>query len=284
MTTFNETERYCFELVREADRNRFLSGLFAPDDKRPHLYALYAFNAELARIRDAVREPLMGEIRLEWWQTAVERVASGQAGEHPVLVSLAPALAEKRVSVKGLAGMIEARRFDLYDDAMPSLNDLEGYLGETSSALMVMAARILASDDADRVAETAGLAGVAYGLTEILRDLPRQRARGQCFIPRDLLEQNGLEPAHMLSGRGDERLVTVLSRLAAHARQRLDEARAGADCLSRKVLPAFLHTALVEPYLDRFSSAGVDHLVNLQELSRVRRQWRIWRSARAGRF
>src|SRR6185503_16244699 len=80
--------RSCRKLVREHGKDRYLAGLFAAASKRKHLFALYAFNYEIARIRELVHEPLPGEIRLQWWRDALQGSARGDVGRHPVAGAL----------------------------------------------------------------------------------------------------------------------------------------------------------------------------------------------------
>src|SRR6185312_14128493 len=99
---------HCAQLVREADKDRFLASLFAPADRRGDLLALYAFNVEIGRVRALSREPLPGE-----------------AGAHPVAAALLAALARHGVSPALLIEMIDAHSFDLYDEPMETVNQLE---------------------------------------------------------------------------------------------------------------------------------------------------------------
>ena len=99
---------------------------------------------------------------------------------HPVIEALAPAVERGDLPKSSLLNMIEARRFDLYDDPMPALNDLEGYLGDTAAAVIQMSALVLDREKAQACAEAAGLAGVAMGIDGLLRLMPLHRARGQC--------------------------------------------------------------------------------------------------------
>ena len=131
-----QANEYCRALIAKADRDRYLSSLLAPRDKQPGLWALYAFNTEIAAIRENISEPGLGDIRLQWWSDALHDLFAGRTQDHPVLRALAQPLEQAGWPRAALESMIEARRFDLYDDPMPSLNDLEGYLGETSSMLM----------------------------------------------------------------------------------------------------------------------------------------------------
>ena len=137
-----DAARHCLDLVRGADKDRFLAGLFAPGEGRRSLFALYAFNIELTRVRDMVSEPQLGEMRLTWWHDVVAAIYRGEVTAHPVAEELARAIEAGGLPQAGLVNMIEARRGDLYDDPVPTLGDLEGYLGETASALMQMGALV----------------------------------------------------------------------------------------------------------------------------------------------
>src|SRR5919112_3083154 len=134
---------HCEALAREADPDRYWASLFAPADKRPHLYALYAFNFEIARVREAVREALPGEIRLQWWRDALQGEARGDLRANPVAAALDETIVRFRLPRPALVDLIDARVFDLYDDPMPTLTDLEGYCGETSSSLIRLASIVL---------------------------------------------------------------------------------------------------------------------------------------------
>ena len=136
---------HCEALVRSADRDRFLAALFAPAEHRGALYALYAFNIEIARVREIVREPLAGEIRLQWWNDAIEGKAAGEVAANPVAAALLESVARYRLPAELLTGLIEARRFDLYDEPMLTLADFDDYARATSAALIELAARVLAA-------------------------------------------------------------------------------------------------------------------------------------------
>jgi len=279
-----DTARHCLDLVRAADKDRFLAGLFAPEEGRRGLLALYAFNIELARVRDMVSEPQLGEMRLVWWRDVVAAIYRGEVTAHPVAEELARAIEAGGLPQASLINMIEARYGDLYDDPVPSLGDLEGYLGETSSALMQMGALVLAGPEGRQAANAAGLAGVAFGLTGLMRSLPLHRARGQCFLPADVLDRHGLTPAHVLSGRFDAPMAAAIERLVMHARDRLAEARSLRNTIPGAAMPAFLPACLVDGYLKRLVKPGFNPLDAVAEVPQVARQWRLWRSARAGHF
>jgi 15-cis-phytoene synthase len=275
---------YCHSIVRSHDKDRYLASLFAPDEKRPQLWALYAFNYEIARIRELVSEPASGEVRLQWWLEAVNGLFAGSIVDHPVAQRLAVAIEHGVLPKAAFVNLIEARRFDLYDDPMPSLADLEGYLGETSSSIVQLASLILAGPASAKAASAAGYAGVAYGLTGLVRALPLHRARGQCYVPNDLLEREGLTPAHLIGGKREPAMLRVMQQLTSIAEKRLAEARALRGDIPAHALAAFLPAALVDAYLATISRAGLDALSEVAQVAQWRRQLRLWRMARRGEF
>ncbi|MBM3608964.1 MAG: phytoene/squalene synthase family protein, partial [Alphaproteobacteria bacterium] len=130
-------------MLRESDRKRWLACLFIPQAVREHVIALHAFSHEITRVRDVISEPQLGEIRLQWWREAIEGSREGEALLNPVAAVLLNAMRICNLPQAPLLNLIEARRFDLYNDAMPDLATLEGYCGETHSALFALTARIL---------------------------------------------------------------------------------------------------------------------------------------------
>lgn len=268
------------DLVYDLDRDRYLAALFADAEHRPGVLALYAFSAEIARVRDMVSDPLPGEVRLQWWRDLLEGVEHGSAAGNPIAAALQDTIARYRLPVSALTAMIDARIFDLYDDPMPSLNDLEGYAGETSSALIQLASLVLSNGADPETAEIAGHAGVAYSLTGLMRSLPWHAARGQLYLPKDLLERHGADPQAILKGETTPELLAALSELRGHARHHLQRVREKVGEIPARVAPAFLPVSLVEPFLKRMEARGRDPLKTPVEMSQLRRQWILWRAAR----
>jgi phytoene synthase len=264
---------YCAELVRQADRDRFLAALFAPAEARDALLALYAFNIEITRVRDVAREPLAGEIRLQWWSEVVAGGRGEEAGANPVAAALLMAMARHGLSADALGDLIEAHRFDLYDDPMASVADLELYAVRTFSALIALAARILGADGT----AAAEPAGVAYGITGVLRSFPLHAARRQLYVPEELLTRHGVHPHDVFAGKSSPALDAALAELRGVARDRLRGARERIMALPAGALPAFLPVALVRPWLDRLERGDA---FAPAEISPWRRQWLIWRAAR----
>jgi 15-cis-phytoene synthase len=223
-----------------------------------------------------VSEPGLGEIRLQFWRDALHDTGGG----HPVGEALTRTIAEYGLPLAAFDNLIEARRFDLYDEPMSSLNDLEGYAGETSSSLIQLAAIILAGGRDPGTAEIAGHAGVAHALTGLMRALPIHTSRGQTYLPADLLDAHGVDREAMFTGQSSPALLSALAELRSVARAHLAKVRVSIGELEMRVLPAFLPVALVGPQLDRMERADFDPFASTTELSQIRRQWILWRAAR----
>jgi phytoene synthase len=267
---------YCAELVRTADRDRFLSSLFAPAEYRGALHALYAFNVEVARVREVAREPLPGEIRLQWWSEVVNGGRAEEAAANPVASALLTVIERHRLAVPALTALLDARGFDLYDDPMARLADLEAYARKTSSALLALAAQILGGEG-EVTEPVANPAGIAYAIAGLIRAFPLHAARRQLYVPLELLDRHGVEPQDIFAGKSSENLRGALAELQAIARRHLLAAHQQIATLPDAALPAFLPVALVRPSLDRL--ARRDPFAPA-ELSPWRRQWLIWRAAR----
>jgi len=270
---------HCEALVRAADKDRFIASLFAPAHHRGALHALYAFNIEIARVREIVREPLAGEIRLQWWNDAIAGKAAGDAQANPVAAALLAAVARYRLPGALLNALIAARRFDLYDDPMRTLADFSDYAGATSSAVIELSARILDEDDMPGLGRLALDAGLAYAIAGLLQAFPIHAARGQLFLPLEVLERHGVQRQDIEAKQATAGLRAALGELRLQARRHLAEAARLADGIPAAVLPALLPVALARPVLDRMDRKDYDPFVPV-EMSQWRRQWRLWRAAR----
>jgi phytoene synthase len=268
---------HCEALVREGDPDRYWASLFAPADKRRHLHALHAFNFEIARVRESVREALMGEIRLQWWRDALQGEVRGDVRANPVAAALDDTIVRFRLPRQPLVDLIDARIFDLYEDPMPGLNDLEGYCGETSSSLIQLAGIILSDGAEAAAADAAGHAGVAYAMTGLLRAFPWHARRGQVFLPADILAHHGVVRDDIVAGRGGPGLRSALADLRAVIRRHLEQARTLRSTIPPAAEPAFRPLALVEPYLKAMERRDYDPFHTQVDLPQWRRIWALWR-------
>lgn len=277
-----DTGAICLNMLRDLDRDRYLACLLSPEDKRPALAALYAFNAEIARIRDAVREPLPGEVRMQWWRDLLEGNAHGDSQANPVAAGLMDCVDKYRLPRPTLINLLEARIFDLYDDPFEDRNALEGYAGETASAIIQLASLILDPQAAAGSADAAGHAGVAQAMAGMMLLAPLHRRRGQVYIPVDILSATGLNREAFLAGEDKDRIAAAIDIFCAIALDHLGHARK--TKVDAACFPAFLPVAMTETVLKKAKRAGASLFEDDIQPSLVRRQWLMTKSVFLKRF
>jgi 15-cis-phytoene synthase len=275
---------YCESLVRAGDKDRFLAALFAPSAHRPAVFSLYAFNLEIARIRELAHGPLAGEIRLQWWNDVLLGEGRSEAAGHPVAAALLATIAKYGLERRRLTALIDARRFDLYDEPMHTLADLESYADAASASLIALCAQILDADKVD-IGALAHHAGNAQALAGLLIAFSVHARRGQLYVPLELLESHGVGRQDVLGDQlpalkcASGGLRAALAELRLIARRHLGQARDLMRTAPAAVQPAFLPVALVPAMLSRMERNDYDPFAPV-EIAPWRRQWLIWRACR----
>ena len=269
----------CEAIVRRHDPDRYFSALFAPAAKRKQLFAVYALNYELARISQSVRDPMMGEIRLQWWRDEIAAAWDHRPGTHDVTRALAAVFGIAHLPQSLFDAMIDARAFDFTHEMFPTTAALEDYARATSGSLMKLAARILGCGETlDAAADEAG---IAYALTGILRAIPFHAARGKVFLPEDLLRAVGLSREELLAGQGGEKLKAVVAQLSLKARAHWAEAR---KARPRRAIAAILPAALVPLYLKCLKRRWFELFRHQAIVAVHRRQFALLAAATRGRL
>ncbi len=276
LPAMREHYAHCEAEVRAGDKDRFLAALFAPAVARPHLFALYAFDLEIGRIRARISEPLAGEIRLQWWRDALD--GGGEAKGQPVAAALLDTIERRSLARRMFLGILDARAFDLYDQPMPTLAALQTYADATAGALLRLAARVLSGDDAP-VAGAVAPAGRAFAYTGFLRALALHASRRQVFVPVEVLERHGAARADVVAGRTTPALLAALNEMREQASAEHERARGLLRSAPAMAIPAFLPLALVPLYLARMARPGYDPFRTAIEVPQWRRQWALWRAA-----
>ena len=150
--------------VRRYDRDRFVTALFATPERREDLFTLYAFNIEIARIRETVSEPMLGQIRLQWWRDNL----TGRSVGHPVAEALGDLLARHHLPKPLFDRLIDARELDMQDRPPESAQELASYVEDSAGGLCQLAALLLGGGDQESQ-EAAQLVGKAWGLLGLMR-------------------------------------------------------------------------------------------------------------------
>jgi NADH dehydrogenase [ubiquinone] 1 alpha subcomplex assembly factor 6 len=248
---------YCAAQVRRLDRDRYLTALLAPAAAREGLLALYALNVELARVRESISEPLVGQIRLQWWRDSIDGIYAGEPRRHAVLAPLAAAIERHALPQALFADMIEARELDMEPGPPATLSALLDYADRTAGTLLALALVVLGAGDTDGGTGRAGRAvGQAWVLAGIVRAVPFHARDRRLYLPADLLDRHGVRQRDVLELRPSPGLAGVARELADLARAKLAEARRVA--VPRRLLSPFLLASLADEHLRRLAQAGYD--------------------------
>ena len=202
---------YCGNLVRQADPDRFLISLLMPRKFREGLWALFAFNAEIAKTRSVVTETQMGLIRLTWWREAIEEIYNNDTPRsHPVVEDLAGVIEKYNLDKDLFLKLLYAREFDLEDVPPGTVDGLKTYAQATNNPLLKLGLQVLGQNDTEevinRVAEQ-------YGITGLIRSVLHMSAERRCYLPDDLLKKYDLSAQKLYDFSQKEVLPQILKEL-----------------------------------------------------------------------
>jgi 15-cis-phytoene synthase len=271
---------HCATLVHDHDRDRYLATLFAPTEERDGLFALYAFDAEISRVRDLAREPMPGEIRLHWWRDVILGERTGEAAANPVAAALLETQTRYGLATELLVDLIEAYRFDIYNEPMSRSEDLQSYASRTAGAIFELAARILTAGNISAISASTAEAGMAQTIVNVLARLPYHSARHQMYVPLEILRHYRAEPRDVFAMRATPELRAALAELRLLGRRHL--AHLSAADIPKTAQAAFLPLAPLWQWLLDMERTDYDPF-RPPQVAPWRRQWRIWRAAKSFR-
>jgi phytoene synthase len=278
----SEAASFCADLVRTHDFARYAATLFVPTEQRRALLALYAFNAEISRVREHVTQPLPGEVRMQWWTDMLAGAGHGGVEGNPVAAELLLTIRNFRLPVEPLTRLIQEHQFDLYNDPMPSMAALEGYINDTAAALFMLAAAVAARPSAG-IEHLARHAGLAQGLTQVVANLPLDASRRQLFVPQQVLQRHGSGIEEVFAGKQTPTVRAALDQLIGEAQRHLKTAFELLAEVQPEARPIFLPLALVRRDLVRMSRADTDPFAP-RVTSRFSNLWTLWRASRSRQF
>lgn len=274
--------KYCAARVREFDRDRYLATLFAPADKRGALLALYAFNVEISRVRDLAREPMPGEIRLQWWREVILGERGGEAGANPIAAALMQVLTIYNLPAEKLTDLVEAHRFDVYNEPIAALADFQSYASKSIGSIFELAGHILCEEPQLALADIVAQAAQAQLIADVLAWLPRHSAHRQLYVPQDILHHYGAHPEDVFAVQATPELRAALAELRLRGRRHLTRVAAAGSEISGRARPAFLSLAPLRRWLLDMEGPSYDPF-SPPQMASWRRQWFIWRAAKSFR-
>ncbi len=271
------------EILRSIDPERYLTCLYLPENVRGDVASIYTFDAEIRRIPDLVSEPLPGEIRMQWWRDLVaSKTVPTDAG--PLAANLMDTIIRNELPFETFINYLEARTFDLYHDPMPDTGTYEGYLGETVSTMMQMAALCVGNDRTPELAEACGHAGMAIGTIRLLSRLAIDRNFGKCPLPVQIIDQHGLNMESWLKNDPDDRHLSVVREMLNLTNDHHNKAGSALQSLKNRSRGVFMPLAFVKPLAYKLERSGYSIFDKPITLSPIKRQFTALRAAMFKRY
>lgn len=274
-----DAHAYCADQVRDGDRDRYLTALLAPPERRKALLALYAFNLELAKAAEVASEPMLAEIRLTWWMEAVRELYAGAPRRHMVIEALADAGLPARVERSDLETLIEVRMEDLAPERFARLEQLCTFAEDSAGHLSGLALACLREADGD-IAAAARDVGSAAALVGLMRTLPHCARARRLYLPTEGLRRCGVTPEQVYAGREREAVRALVAQVLSEAERRLEAVRRRLPRPPRWSLPVLLLAEPARLYLRGLRRQGCDPFVREVCLGRVTAPlalaWRHW--------
>ncbi len=250
---------YSAEQVRLYDHDRFLTVILSRPAARDHLFALYAFNLEIAKIAEVVTEPLIGRIRLQWWRDALDRLYGGEIVAHEVARPLGAAIAAAGLNRALFDRLIDARERDLDATPLPDLAALEFYARETGSPLLELALQALGrAPGQPEISPAAGSIGAAWALTGLIRAVPFHASRRRLYLPLDLLKAANVRTGRLFDMKPDPGVAIVARAIGERALFHLEEGKAAIRSIPGTARAPLLLAELARLYLADLRRADWD--------------------------
>jgi phytoene synthase len=277
----NEAIRYCAALARAQARDQWLAALYADESARDGLAAVAAFDVEIRHALKRARDPNLAAMRLAWWREVIAGERRDEAAGSPVALALQAAIDAYALPRTWLEAMLNARLQEIAPQDDFNLVAFRAFADESESARLKLVARIAAGGNDLDLAEASAPAGMALALTRLLVQLPFKAGSAPTLIPADVAAGLGACAADFDARRLSPGVVAACAQLRGMARAELAEAELRLKSSAPAILPAFIPLAPLRLDLDRLQRNAERPLDTVGEVSQLRRQWAIWRWARA---
>ena len=241
---------FCINTIKNNDYDRYLLGLFTTKEKRQHFYTLYTFNDEIAKIGETTSEPMTGYIRLQWWRDALASINSKTPKQHPLIPDLAQMIAKCKLPVNEFIELIDAREDEMEPTPFATINTLETYHQQTSSKLLLLVLACFDNID-NNTSNAINHLGIAWGLTQSLRNVPADARRKRVLLPESLLKEADLTIDDVIAGKNLERTPALVKQIVEHIQNHLNEYSKLQLHLKTDLKPITLHHCLIKTYLKK---------------------------------
>ena len=270
-------EEYCQQKAESSGSSFYYSFLFLPPNRRRAITALYAYCREVDDVVDECQDPQIAATKLAWWRQELDRLYAGNPG-HPVTQALLPVLSEFALPQEQLLEIIDGMEMDLQQTRYLDFKALSLYCYRVASVVGLLAAEIFGFTDR-RTQKYAHDLGMAFQLTNIIRDVGEDARRGRVYLPLDELKRFDVPVADILNSRYSENFKKLMEFQIERAEQYYAQAMSELPDADRKTQrPGLVMAAIYRTVLDEIKRDGCQVLSQRTSLTPLRKLWIAWRT------
>ena len=270
-----DSHQYCQNKAAASGSSFYYSFLFLPAARRRAITALYAYCREVDDAVDECTDPGVAHTKLAWWHDEVERLYAGRP-QHPVTRALADVITPYGITREQLETVIAGMAMDLEYNRYPDFATLQVYCHRVAGVVGLMSARIFGYSD-ERTLEYAAELGLAFQLTNIIRDVGEDARRNRVYLPLDELARHGLDAAQIVHGADSPAFRALMAEQVTRAIATYDRAYAKLPEQDRKAqLPGLIMAAIYRTLLEEIRDDGCRVLTHRTSLTPVRKLWIAW--------
>ncbi|MEI7613852.1 MAG: presqualene diphosphate synthase HpnD [Betaproteobacteria bacterium] len=270
-------QEYCQQKAASSGSSFYYSFMFLPPNRRRAITALYAYCREVDDVVDECHDPQIAATKLAWWRLELGRLYSGQP-EHPVTQALLPVLSEFNLPQEQLLEIIDGMEMDLQQTRYLDFKVLSLYCYRVASVVGLLAAEIFGFTD-HRTQKYAHDLGMAFQLTNIIRDVGEDARRGRVYLPMDELKRFDVPVADILNSRYSENFRMLMEFQIERAEHYYAQAMSQLPDVDRKTQrPGLVMAAIYRTLLDEIKRDGCQVLSQRTSLTPLRKIWIAWRT------
>lgn len=270
-------EEYCQNKAASSGSSFYYSFLFLPPNRRRAIMAFYAFCREVDDVVDECSDPQLAATKLAWWREELDRLYAGQP-QHPVTHALKTVLMEFNLPQEQLLEIIDGMEMDLQQTRYPDFKALSLYCYRVASVVGLLAAEIFGYTDRQTQKYAHDL-GMAFQLTNIIRDVGEDARRGRVYLPIDELKRFDVPLSDILDSRYTENFRHLMEFQIERAEQYYVQAMAQLPSVDRKSQrPGLVMAAIYRTVLEEIKRDNCRVLTHRTSLTPLRKLWIAWRT------
>lgn len=268
---------YCEQKAAQSGSSFYYSFRLLPPPRRRAITALYAFCREVDDVVDEVSEASVARIKLAWWRNEVAELYAGQP-HHPVALALAPVITTFALPMDDLIEIIDGMEMDLDATRYLDFAALERYCHKVAGVVGQLSARIFGYTDPATAAYAHDL-GIAFQLTNVIRDVGEDAMRGRIYLPQDEMARFGVSAADILRRHDSDAFRALMTFQVERDRAWYAKALAQLPAVDRRSQrPGLAMAAIYRTLLDEIARDGYRVLDQRTSLTPLRKLWIAWRA------